>query len=259
MNRKAFFDALRADPLIFTRGIRQNQVDGIENLLNVAEKYMPDMALDEISYNFATAYWETGQTMQPITELGAKSYFNKYEPGTKLGERLGNTQPGDGWKFRGEGHVQNTGRRNAAFSSKQLNKQFGLHTDFEHRPDERGNPLYSALCLFFGNRQGWWTGKKLTDFLDGIDESDREDIQEFIKSRRVVNGIDKAEVIAQIAISFERAFKRAGYTPKVTHVQEVLPLPVPVQPKPIAEALAPVMPQPANSWWALFKSVFFNR
>ncbi len=35
--------------------------------------------------------------MQPVTEYGAKSYFNKYEPGMPIGKQLGNTQQGDGY------------------------------------------------------------------------------------------------------------------------------------------------------------------
>lgn len=212
MDRKAFYDALRTGPL-YASGLSQGVVEGFENLLDVWEKHFPSDPLNWLAYNLATAYHETARTMQPITERGARSYFDKYDPGTRLGTVLGNTVKGDGYRFRGEGHVQNTGRRNAAFATKRLNEVFGLGIDLVADPDKRGDPFISAMSLFLGNKEGWWTGKDLADYIDDVDEGDAEDLREFVNARRIVNGTDKATTIGNYAIVFERALKAAGHAP----------------------------------------------
>jgi putative chitinase len=46
--------------------------------------------------------------------------FGLYDPGTSIGKTLGNTQPGDGARFKGRGYVQLTGRSNYARIGTQL-------------------------------------------------------------------------------------------------------------------------------------------
>lgn len=212
MNRTAFYAALRGGAM-FPKGLSASQVDGVESLLDVWARYFADDALQFLAYDLATAFHETAATMQPIKERGAVAYFSKYEPGTKLGKMLGNTVAGDGYRFRGEGHVQNTGRRNARHASDQINKRFDLKIDLVANPEQRGDPFVSAISLFLGNREGWWTGRDLDDFIDSIDEATDEDLREYIAARRVVNGTDKAAKIAGHAIEFGKALKVAGYSP----------------------------------------------
>lgn len=202
MDRKKFFDAIRTS--LFGGSLDQEQVDGINNLLDVWNKYFSTLGIvnptDHLSYDLATTFHETAHTMQPITERGAVSYFNKYEPGTKLGKLLGNTEKGDGYRFRGEGHVQNTGRRNAGVATKRINEVFNLGVDLVANPEQRGDPFVSAMSLFLGNHEGWWTGKKLGDYLI----PGRPD---FVNARRVVNGTDKAVTIAGYAKKFKAAIQ----------------------------------------------------
>lgn len=212
MNRPAFYTTLRQSSL-FPHGTSQSQVNGIERLLDAWDKYFSSDPLDDLAYNLATSYHETGQAMQPVTELGSRGYFNKYEPGTSLGRMLGNTQPGDGYLYRGMGDVQNTGRRNAKLASDELNKRFNLGLDLITHPEQRLDPFVSAMSLFLGNKEGWWTGKALHDYIDGVTESDAADLHEFIVARHVVNGTDKALAIAQYAMIFRCALKAAA-TPK---------------------------------------------
>lgn len=227
---EAFFSHVRAN--LFGGRISQSQIDGLNRLLGFWDQYLHG-PLDELAYDLATSLHETDKTMQPITEHGQRSYFDKYEPGTHIGKILGNTIKGDGFKFRGEGDVQNTGRANAAKATKRLNELFGLGIDLVAHPEQRGDPKVSALSLFVGNREGWWTGKGLSKYLDGIDEADAEDLREFINARHVVNGTDKAAAIGEYALVFEAALKAGGYGAK--------PAPVPNAPKSSKSPLAPLV------------------
>lgn len=207
MKRADFYTELRKRSSgVFGTSLSQAQVEGMENLLDVWEEYYSGDHTSFLAYNLGTAYHETAHTMQPITERGRVSYFDKYEPGTRIGKVLGNTVRGDGYKFRGEGHVQNTGRSNAAKATARLNEVFGLGIDLVANPSKRGDPFISAHSLFLGNKEGWWTGRGLSNYITG-----ESSLSEFKQARRVVNGTDKAETIARYALAFSSALDAAGY------------------------------------------------
>ena len=212
MNKTAFYNSIRP---MFRGGLSPSQVAGFERLLDTWLKhYAGSGSLEELAYNLATSFHETAATMQPITERGPRSYFHKYEPGTRIGKVLGNTKTGDGYRFRGAGDVQNTGRANAEKATKRLNEMFGLNLDLVADPDQRLDPFVSAHSLFLGNREGWWTRRGMGKYIDGIDEEDDEDFREYVKARAVVNGSDRAHKIAGYAIKFEHALRSAGYGEK---------------------------------------------
>lgn len=86
-----------------------------------------------------------------LTELGGKSYFEKYE-GRK---DLGNIQKGDGFKFRGRGYIQVTGRANYTLLSKDM------RIDFVNNPDmlsQEANAMISAVW--------YWNKHKLNSLAD---------------------------------------------------------------------------------------------
>jgi putative chitinase len=80
---------------------------------------------------------------------------------------------------------------------------FGLGIDLVANPEQRRDPFVSAMSLFLGNKEGWWTGRKLGDYLI----PGRPD---FVNARRVVNGTDKAATIAGYAQKFKVAIQAAA-------------------------------------------------
>jgi putative chitinase len=82
----------------------------------------------------------------PISEFKSKfntktKPFDRYEPGTPKGKELGNTQPGDGARFKGRGFVQLTGRDNYTRVGKQLD------IDLVGSPDTANDPATAGKIL----------------------------------------------------------------------------------------------------------------
>lgn len=147
-----------------------------------------------IAYLLATCYHETAHRFKPILEFGPPSYFNKYEPGTRIGRSLGNTQLGDGIRFKGAGYVQITGRRNFTLFSELLGK------DLVGNPALVLDPATSYEIATRGMHEGLFTGKKLLDYLN-------DEKTDFVRARRIINGLDKAAEIAAIAVRIARAIE----------------------------------------------------
>ncbi len=177
------------------------------------------LSLNAAAYVLATPYWETGRMMKPIYEKGARAYFNKYEPGTKIGANLGNTQKGDGYLYRGRGFVQLTGRANYAKAGKKLG------VDLIGKPDLALDSAVAPLILLTGMIEGWFTGKKLSDYITATKA-------DFVGARRIINGQDKAKEIAALAKQYVGLLQADGYTGART----------PLKIAPTPPALVPVAP-----------------
>lgn len=165
--------------------LNQGQVDGMNAILAASEA----QPISWRAYMLATAYHETAATMQPIHERGPKSYFDKYEPGTKLGDRLGNTRDGDGFLYRGRGLVQITGRANYENAGRKLG------VDLITSPDLALQLPIAVQIMLRGMTEGWFTGRSCADYLPG----------DYERARRIINGLDRAATIAAYARHFEAA------------------------------------------------------
>lgn len=209
---KTFFDTVREN--LAGGKLTSGQVGGLDALLAATQ----GLDVKHRAYLLATAWHETAFTMQPIVERGSRRYFDKYEPGTKLGRELGNTRSGDGYLYRGRGYVQITGRKNYAKASLEL------ESDLIGHPDRALNAALAAKILVVGCTEGWFTGKKLSDYSD------------YVNMRRVVNGTDKAEQIAGYARTFEKALTEQEFNADFS-----------------------VVTQSANSFLDKLKSIFSTR
>lgn len=218
---KEFYDSLRASfgPL------KQNQVDGIEHLLKATE----GLPLAHRAYILATAWHETGPTssdlhMTPRREIWGPTTAQKGYEGRK---DLGNTEPGDGKRFAGRGYVQITGRHNYTKASAVVMR------DLVNNPDLALDPDLAAKIMVNGMTQGWFTGKRISDF------------QSYVNMRRAVNGTDKADLIAGYADKFEaalRAIPEAPEAPQPSKPSTPIPVPpVPPVPPPPGQGIASIV------------------
>lgn len=180
-----FFASVRSD----FGALKQPQVDGF-SIISAALKGWP---VSWTAYALATSWHETAATMQPVKEYGGDAYFKRmYDIEGDRPDKarsLGNVNPGDGVRYCGRGYVQLTGRDNY--------RKFGI----ENTPDDAMKPEVAARIMREGMEQGAFTGRKLADYLPG----------DYVNARRIINGRDKAELIAGYARQFERALTAGGW------------------------------------------------
>lgn len=191
IDRTKFFSGYRG---AFGPIREQSQVQGIESLLTALEGDKEVTDLRWAAYMMATCKHETADTWLPITERGGRTYCAKYNAGTRLGRVLGNTEDGDGYKYRGRGYVQITGRANYAKMAKIVDHDLVRDPDMALRPD------IAYEILSHGLRYGTFTGRRLINYFNS-------DVCEWSKARRMVNGMDCAEKIAGYAQSLYSILK----------------------------------------------------
>jgi putative chitinase len=197
---KAFFDSLRQS----LGGLSTEQVRGIEdNLLPAMGAAQWPLAFT--AYGLATPWLETDKTMQPVHEKGGDAYFHrKYDitGNPDKARELGNLSPGDGVKYAGRGYVQLTGKSNYRKAEAALGVPLVANPDLAMKAD------VAARILVWGMEGGSFTGKKLAHYLPQHGAADRA---AFKQARRIINGQDKADEIAGIALSFQRALQDGGW------------------------------------------------
>lgn len=181
---------------------------------------------NQCAYVLGTAWHESGRYKYMREIWGPTPAQKRYE-GRK---DLGNTVAGDGKKFLGRGFVQITGRRNYTDWGRRLGLDLLKEPQLAERPD------VAARIIVEGMKLGTFTGKKLDDYVT-LQKSD------FAGARRIVNGLDKAELIASYAREFDAQLKTDGYGASSAPAAKPDPMVV-IRPEPI-----PAEPAKGLAFW----------
>ncbi|MCH7313369.1 hypothetical protein [Acinetobacter sp. ANC 3882] len=155
--------------------LSQSQVDGINFLVSVLDEDT-GITRPQAAYMLATTWHETAHTMQPVIEYGSEKYLRskQYYP------------------YIGYGYVQLTWLANY--------KRMGdyLKVDLVKNPKLALQADIAARVMIVGMKNGMFTGKKLSNYI-------HQNHKDYIGARRIINGTDKAELIAGYAETFEAA------------------------------------------------------
>lgn len=182
-----FFDLYRREYGKLT----QAKVSGIENLLIYIER---DAEINDVrwaAYIMATVKHECADTYLPIDEFGkgaGKPYGKKVRVACSNGKEYFNA-------YYGRGYIQLTWQNNYRKLSEALN----LGDALVCHPERAKEPEIAYNIMSYGMRKGSFTGKKLADYIHG-------DVCDYKNARRIINKLDRWEVIKDYAEKFESFF-----------------------------------------------------
>lgn len=191
MDRKIFFDNVRVAP--FKGAMNVTQVVGMNAILDVFERDYNWPDIRWLAYCLATTFHETATEMKPVVEYGSQAYLRSksYYP------------------YIGRGYVQLTWERNY----RDMGKKIGVDL-MGVNMDKALDPEIAAKVMFVGMRDGDFTGKKLGDYF-GANVNDARN------ARRIINGTDRAELVASYHELFMHAIEAASAsTPQKSEVDE---------------------------------------
>ena len=138
----------------------------------------------QIAYVLATAEHESDSFKTLEEYSSGAQYENRAD--------LGNTEPGDGIRYKGRGYVQLTGRLNYTRYSEIAGLQLARYPIIV-----MNWPALSVFVIVDGMLRGVYTGRRLDEFVSAGK-------QDFFNARRVINGTDRAQKIADQASDWLR-------------------------------------------------------
>lgn len=214
INRKKFYEYARKAPL--GNRLTQEQVTGMGAIIAHWETYFGD-DIRHLAYILATAFHETAgrfaairegsSASRTLSDAQARKVVAGYKYGkpdaTSTGKPLGRPT---GHVYYGRGLVQLTWKDNYD----RMGSFIGL--DLVNYPERLLDLDTSVKVLFEGmflgaSKDGDFTGKALEDYFnDKVDDP--------VGARRIINGTDKAKLIASYHYAFLDALKAAQEVPK---------------------------------------------
>jgi len=217
VNREIFFQHIRQEP--FSGKMTKPQVAGVDALLRAGEK----IDVRWLAYILATVFHETGARMQPVREGFATSDASA----RRILKRYPYAQPNTitGHAYYGRGHVQLTHAKNYSAVGQAL----GMGDQLYFNPDLALDPETSIRILFLGMTNGLYTGKKLADYFHGATADP-------VGARRIVNGTDRAGLIAGYYHAFHSAIVAAQTNEPVETEERATAAPWYPEPKPLAKS-----------------------
>lgn len=189
MDRKRFFHQMRNS--LHPKGLRQAQVEGYGSILDAWHTRMTDSDPRWLAYMLATVFHETAGTMEPVRETRAASdaaaiviLERAYADGRLKNVKAPYWRPdANGVSWLGRGLVQLTHRGNY----EKMAEITGI--DLRARPERAMEMEVAITILFEGMRRGSFTGHRLDEYFSG-------NKADWVGARRIVNGLDRAQLIA---------------------------------------------------------------
>lgn len=194
MNRQIFFNEIRQT--LFSGKLSQGQVVGINYKLNEWD----NSGLTDIrwlAYMLATSYHETAKTMQPIEEYGK----GKGRPYGKKIKHSGTPYEYPDKLYYGRGDVQLTWYENYEAMGKLLGIPLLEQPELALQPDISARIMIEGMTKGLSGR-GDFTGVSLENYFNTTKDDP-------VNARRVINGRDRADLIATYHYKFLAAIKKA--------------------------------------------------
>lgn len=192
IDKKIFFDEYRQH-LDVDGKLTQTEVYSLDFFLDMTNKNIKYFTTEQWAYVYATVFHETAHTFAPVKEA-----FNRSEEWRKLNLRY--------YPYYGRGYVQLTWRVNYERYTKILKEDLKVTIN---KRDDFMIPNIAFFVLRHGMKHGNFTGRSIDEFINSDSDVTNPTDRSFRNARTVINGRDRADVIADHAKEFYRILTKS--------------------------------------------------